>query len=57
MYPEAAVNLMYNARNTITNDLHVLVRNERYFVKILGLHFFKAYSGNSEEQANFSLKQ
>jgi hypothetical protein len=41
MHPEAAVNLLYNARNTITNDLRMLVRSERYFVKTLGLHFFQ----------------
>jgi hypothetical protein len=57
MYPEAAVNLLYNGRNAITNDLRMLVRSERYFVKTLGLHFFKTYSEKSEEQANFSLKQ
>jgi hypothetical protein len=41
MYPGAAVNLLYNARNTITNDLRMLVHSERYFVKTLGLNFFK----------------
>jgi len=40
MYPEAAVNLLYSARN-ITNGLRMLVRSEGYFVKTLVLHFLE----------------